>query len=133
MLDLLKHVNLPWLSKNTLILCRHGSWAYGTNTPESDEDFKGVAVAPREMYLGFSKTWEQAESKEPDLVIYELRKFFNLAAGGNPNITELLYVDPSDHILISPLVLTPLISPITFNLSINLAFKPSIKVEGSTK
>lgn len=101
--DLSKHVNLPWLAKNTIFLCRHGSHAYNTNTPESDEDFKGVAIAPREVYLGFSKTWEQAESKEPDLVIYELRKFFRLASENNPNIFECLWVSSSDYILVAPL------------------------------
>ncbi len=103
MFDLSKHVNLPWLASRTILLVRHGSHCYGTNTPASDEDFKGVAIAPREVYLGFSKVWEQAESKDPDLVVYELRKFFRLASENNPNIFECLWVAPSDHISISPL------------------------------
>jgi uncharacterized protein len=91
--------NLPWLRERTILLTRHGSHAYGLNTPTSDRDYKGVAVPPREYFLGFASVFEQAESGEPDLVIYELRKFFRLARDCNPNIIEVLFTDPSDHLV----------------------------------
>lgn len=99
-------VSKPWLQDRTILLVRHGSHAYGTSTPESDEDFKGVAIAPRSHYLGFVKSFEQEEIKpprEPDTVIYDIRKFFSLAAACNPNIIEVLHVDPEDHIIVSPI------------------------------
>lgn len=90
--------SMPWLRERTLFLTRHGSHAYGLNTPTSDEDFKGFAVAPREYQLGFVKQFEQAECKDPDLVIYELKKFFRLAADCNPSIIEVLWTDESDWV-----------------------------------
>lgn len=95
--------NLPWLAESTLYLVRHGSHAYGTNLPGSDLDLRGFAIPPRAYYLGFTQQFEQAEVKEPDMVIFELRRFFNLTADGNPNLIELLWVDPSDHLICTPL------------------------------
>ena len=100
--DLSKFTSLPWLAERTIFLTRHGSHAYGTNLPTSDLDVKGVAVPPREYVLGYLKRFEQAESKDPDLVIYDVRKFFNLAADCNPNIIEVLWTAPSDHLLVTP-------------------------------
>lgn len=90
------HTNFPWLEDRTILYVRHGSNAYGTNTATSDEDFKGVAVAPKEFYLGVTLKWEQAESKTPDSVIYDIRKYLALAADCNPNIIELMWTDASD-------------------------------------
>jgi predicted nucleotidyltransferase len=95
--------NLTWLSANTIFLTRHGSHAYGTSLPTSDLDIRGIAIAPKEYYLGYSKVFEQAEQKDPDMVVFELRKFFKLASVGNPNALELIYTDPSDHLSVSSL------------------------------
>lgn len=95
--------NLVWLPSRTIFLTRHGSHAYGTNTPTSDLDLKGVAIPPREYFLGFAQHFEQAEVREPDMVIYELRKFMQLAADCNPNIIETLFTDPSDHLGVTAL------------------------------
>lgn len=86
--------NLVWLPERTIIFGRHGSHAYGLNTATSDEDFKGVAIPPREYFVGFLNRFEQAESKSPyDLVVYDIRKFMTLAADCNPNIIEVLWAD----------------------------------------
>ena len=82
---------------------RHGSHAYGTNTPASDEDFKGIVIPPKEYYLGATKKFEQAELHKPDTVIYEIGKFFRLAADCNPNALEVLFVDSSDIVKLDPL------------------------------
>jgi len=78
----------------------HGSRAYGTHTPSSDYDEKGIVVIPfPEYYFGFSK-FEQKDSgwkDGSDRVIYDVRKFFKLALSCNPNIIEVLYV-PEDNI-----------------------------------
>lgn len=94
--------NMPWLEARTILLVQHGSHAYGTNLPTSDTDYKGVAVPPREYFLGFSQKFEQAESKEPDLVIYDIRKFFQLARDCNPNIIEVLWGERVDDVILTP-------------------------------
>lgn len=97
--------NLPWLRQATILLTYHGSHAYGTATPTSDVDFKGVAVAPKSYYLGLDR-FEQAEFKDParnaEAVIYEIRKFVNLAAACNPNIIEVLWTEPEQHVICTP-------------------------------
>lgn len=86
--------NISWLADRTIIFGRQGSHAYGLNTPMSDEDFKGVCIAEKRFYLGFTDRFEQAESKDPhDFVIYDIRKFINLAADCNPSIIEVLWAD----------------------------------------
>ena len=102
MIDYAKHASLPWLEERTVYLTRHGSHAYGTSLPTSDLDIKGVAIPPREYFLGFAQRFEQAESKDPDAVIYDVRKFMSLAADCNPNIIEVLWTDPADHLKVTP-------------------------------
>ncbi|RYE75405.1 MAG: hypothetical protein EOO74_10075 [Myxococcales bacterium] len=94
---------LPWLRDRTILLVTHGSHAYGLNTPTSDIDLKGVAIPPREYFLGYLQRFEQAEGKDPyDLVVYDIRKFFNLAAECNPNIIEVLWADESTFQILTP-------------------------------
>lgn len=78
-------------------MTKHGSHAYGLNTPTSDLDIKGVLIGEYTHYLGFLHRVEQVEEHVPnDLVIYELTKFFKLAADCNPNIVEVLWTDEAD-------------------------------------
>lgn len=95
-----KSPHLKWINENTHLLVRHGSHAYNTNIESSDEDFKGICTPSKEYFLGYINNFEQAELKDPDTVIYDLRKFFHLAADCNPNIIEVLHTDSSDHILV---------------------------------
>lgn len=96
--------DISWLWPRTLFLTAHGSHAYGTNLPTSDRDYKGFGVAPARYYLGYAKRWEQAEFKgDPDMVVYNINKFFTLAADCNPSIIEVLFTDPSDHQIVHPL------------------------------
>jgi uncharacterized protein len=95
--------HLGWIKDKTVYITRHGSKAYGTDVEGSDEDFKGITIPTKEYFLGSQNKFEQAELHEPDAVIYEIRKFFNLAAASNPNVIEVLYTDPSDHILVDPI------------------------------
>jgi predicted nucleotidyltransferase len=86
-----------WLCKSTIFLTRYGSHAYGTNTPSSDLDIRGVAIPPSPYFLGFSRKFEQAIRSAPyDTVVYDIRKFMNLAMDGNPSIIEILWVHDSD-------------------------------------
>lgn len=95
--------NLPWIPARTIFLTRAGSHAYGLATPESDLDLRGVAIPPSEYFLGFAQRFEQADATDPDLVIYDIRKFFQLAAACNPSILELLWTAGEDHLVITPL------------------------------
>lgn len=96
--------DISWLWDRTLFLTAHGSHAYGTSLPTSDHDYKGFAVSPREYMFGYVKRFEQAEFKgDPDMTVYDIRKFFKLAADCNPSIIEVLFTDPSDHQVITGL------------------------------
>lgn len=83
-----------WLNDRTILFVRHGSHAYGLNIATSDEDFKGVCIPPKQYTFGFMEKFEQAEGKDPDLVVYDIRKFMKLAADNNPSIIEVLWSDP---------------------------------------
>jgi predicted nucleotidyltransferase len=97
------HGNLRWLPNRTIYITRHGSHAYGTALPSSDLDIRGVTVPPKSYYLGALDHFEQAEQGDPDLTIFELRKFISLATQANPNVIELLYTDTEDHLLVTGL------------------------------
>lgn len=89
------------IDARTILLVRHGSHAYGLNTPTSDLDVKGVCIKPVECYFGFLKRFEQHEhaggkSDGVDQVVYSLEKFAALAADCNPSIIEILHVDDAD-------------------------------------
>lgn len=106
-LDLIvnKSPHLSWIKDRTVLLVRHGSHAYGTNTPTSDFDVKGVCIPTKQYFLGTMHRFEQAElsDPDPDTVIYEIRKFFNLAENCNPNIIEVLHTSPEDHLIVDPI------------------------------
>jgi hypothetical protein len=112
------------LRDHTILLTLNGSRAYGLSTPSSDIDMLGIAVPPKEYYLGFLKIFEQADhsshiSQYDDLLtpeeleiavniksegsVYEVSKFIKLAADCNPNILTLLFCRDSDIRYITPL------------------------------
>lgn len=97
--------NLEWLIDQTILFGLSGSHSYGLNTPESDLDLKGIAIPPKKYLFGFLDTFEQAEVKRKDVntefVIYDICKFFTLCADNNPNIMELLWLDPADYIIMT--------------------------------
>lgn len=74
-----------------------GSKAYGLDLPTSDTDIRGIFLQPNEYRLGNGYK-EQLNDIKNDIVYYELNRFINLLAGGNPNIIENLFV-PEDKIL----------------------------------
>lgn len=90
------------LKSHTILRAIHGSFLYGTNVEGSDKDYKGVAVAPMNIYLGVTKFFEQAEKYENkgadcDETIYDVRKYIKLASDNNPTVLEVLFV-PDDCI-----------------------------------
>lgn len=86
-----------------IFLGRAGSHSYGTNTPTSDNDFRGLFVAdPKFIRTPFFKVHQYSDPNEKDSTSYELNKFMQLYSECNPNIVELLWIDGSDIVLDSP-------------------------------
>jgi hypothetical protein len=96
--------------KNLILKVKVGSHLYGTNTPESDEDFVGIFVPNAEYLLGLKRIEEvdlgvkskDAEGKNTkdaiDFKAYTLENFASLALQNNPNILEILFVNPANVI-----------------------------------
>jgi len=80
------------LNEYTIFKTLTGSRVYGTFNEQSDYDYRGVLIPPEKYFLSFYNHFEQFESKQEDMVVYDIRKFLKLAASNNPNIIELLYI-----------------------------------------
>ncbi|MCY7357070.1 MAG: nucleotidyltransferase domain-containing protein [Rudanella sp.] len=83
--------------KLILFECISGSRAYGTDTPQSDTDIRGVFAVPQRELFGFGYV-DQVHDRTNDVVFYELRRFAELLAKNNPNMLELLCA-PADCVL----------------------------------
>lgn len=111
------------IQKHTIFLTLHGSHAYGLSTPESDIDVKGILIPPKRYFIGFTNRFEQYEGTIPlfdnieqmvkrpvpkdeqiDSVIYGIHKMFKLLSECNPNIIEVLFTDPSCHVMTTKFV-----------------------------
>lgn len=87
------------------LICTHlaGSHAYGTNTPSSDIDVRGLFCADRPFISAPFRTYgEQTLTDMEDAKVYEVSKFLKLYTEGNPNILETLWVDDGDVLTSSP-------------------------------
>ena len=71
-----------------------GSQLYGTATPESDVDYRGICIPPMEVLLNPFENFKQQDKgfKEEDRTLYALGQWLKLCADSNPNIVELLFV-----------------------------------------
>jgi hypothetical protein len=74
-----------------------GSQAYGTSTPTSDVDIRGIFVMPRTGRMSLFLRCEEVNGQKQDEKYFELAKFVKLASECNPNIIELLWT-PADCI-----------------------------------
>lgn len=84
---------MPYDHKHVILKGIGGSQAYGTATPDSDEDRYAIYLAPINDVLGFTDHVQSAHYTEPgDLHIHELQKFLKLVMSGNPTIMELLWL-----------------------------------------
>ncbi len=66
-----------------------GSHAYGLNTPESDEDFRGVFVADKSAFYSQNFPLEVSDESN-DQSYFELEKFKTLLLKANPTVLEFL-------------------------------------------
>ncbi|RFS14649.1 DNA polymerase beta superfamily protein [Emticicia sp. C21] len=69
-----------------------GSQAYGTNTTNSDIDYKGVYSQSVEDLIGF--TYKEQIEVSKDECYFEVRRFLQLLQSANPTMLELLYMPP---------------------------------------
>lgn len=105
-----RHKHRQMTQNNKILVVKVGSHMYGTNTPESDEDFVGIFMPSEEYVYGFKRMDEVDMSvhdkdengrntKEAiDIKYYEFRKFVKLAMENNPNIIEILFA-PKENII----------------------------------
>ena len=87
--------------KDSILAVTHGSHAYGLNTPESDLDIRGILVEPVEEFITYRAGFEQVQQHAhdgftEDLTLFGLRKFAKLAADSNPNVIEIVFVEPTE-------------------------------------
>jgi hypothetical protein len=88
-----------WVVDHLAFLHVGGSTLYGTNTPDSDLDVRGVTIPPKSFWVG-ARSFEQLEAKLPghnaEVVIFDVRKWLRLTVAVNPNVVETLFVG-DDH------------------------------------
>ncbi|MBD1899865.1 nucleotidyltransferase domain-containing protein [Trichocoleus sp. DQ-A3] len=102
-------MNRQEVEARTILIALTGSRGYGLATETSDYDYRGIFVATKPYYLGFSQIEQKDRgwTEEPgefsyltkDTCIYELKKFLELSADNNPNILELLWF--KDYVLLT--------------------------------
>lgn len=95
------------IRKNGWLLYEYvrGSVAYGTNTPESDEDHGGVYLEPIDQVLGLGLDFQDEISDEKhDTTWYSLKKYLTLLLSSNPNILESLFIDDKFVIYEHPII-----------------------------
>lgn len=122
MLLSLFQVSLIWVRFNmqrrdveasTILLALTGSRLYGVHNEDSDYDYKGICIPPIkyffgnfgfEQFDGFKDVHQVKECLYPiltdtDSQIYSIKKYVSLAILNNPNMLELLWVDPKHYLV----------------------------------
>lgn len=82
---------------NPDLLILGGSRLYGTDTSESDYDYRGFTVPPFEYLIGLSR-FEHHIIRKPDTIIYSLKRFLELLMMGDPVTYEILFA-PEPNII----------------------------------
>lgn len=89
------------LGDNIILLCLGGSHAYGTDTPQSDLDVRGIALNSRHDILT-GHDFEQSINNATDTTIYSFDKIIRLLSQANPNVIECLGLKPEHYLQKSP-------------------------------
>ncbi|MCM0649905.1 nucleotidyltransferase domain-containing protein [Clostridium swellfunianum] len=82
------------LGDNIILLTVGGSHAYGTATPASDLDIRGIAVNSADEILTMDYNDKPFEDRTTDTVVYFLKQITNLLLNCNPNTIEILGTQP---------------------------------------
>ncbi|UJH95610.1 hypothetical protein [Bacillus phage vB_BtM_BMBsp2] len=103
---------MSWMEERTIILVPYGSRLYNTAHADSDWDFKGVCIPPKEYYLGLEtfneynntggKTFKNTKD-DVDINIIHVSKFVKDAMLGVPNNIEVLFAREEDYIILTEL------------------------------
>jgi uncharacterized protein len=111
MMDLqLAEGSQPWLKERTILLGLSGSYASGTNTENSDKDYRGVCIPPVEYFLGLESFNEYNTSggknfkntkDDIDVAISHITKFVRDAMAGAPQAIDLLFLRPQDYLVVT--------------------------------
>ena len=88
------------MNHNVIFRTITGSQSYGTATPTSDTDYKGVYLQPVRDLVGFGYV-EQVEVGKDDCM-WEGRRFVQLLQSANPTVLELLFAPEDCVITMSP-------------------------------
>lgn len=116
-----------------------GSRAYGTATPESDEDYRGIFVLPAGCYLTISEPVKQVADEKNNVTYYTLKRFLELAATANPNIIEMLFMPEDCRVYEAPLMKTLLdaremfITKQAYDSHVNYAMAQIKKAKGKNR
>ena len=89
------------LKDRIILLGLAGSHGYGTAREDSDIDLRGVTMNMPSDLIGLT-SFEQYEDRATDTVIYSFRKFISLVLSCNPNVIEILGLDPDQYAVCSP-------------------------------
>lgn len=85
-----------------------GSQAYGTSTPESDEDHGGIYIAPEKTLMGLGFDYqEEILDEKGDTCWWEIGRFLQLALKSNPTVLEALFI-PDDKVIYEHPLITDL-------------------------
>lgn len=90
------------------VICEYlgGSHLYGLNTPESDEDVRGLFVNSQPMYILGTRRFDEQRNQNPalkeDVVYKEVSHFFRLLAQSNSEALEALFAKESSFSLLTP-------------------------------
>ena len=117
-----KYIQPPkWLKDNLIFEGLTGSQAYGITGSSSDWDINGICIPPKGIIFPhtqgyipgfgtsppsfdvFQQHHIKHNTREYDLTIYSIVKFFQLAMENNPNIIELLFLPRSCVLFSTPL------------------------------
>lgn len=101
-----------WLISNCHYLTITGSYAYGINNKQSDQDLYGFCIPRKDIVFphtagyipGYDKPqgfdqWiehhveDKSAKKEYDFTVFNIIKFFRLVADNNPNMVDVLFTD----------------------------------------
>ena len=85
-----------------LLIGYGGSVAYGTNTPTSDTDIRGIYMNPLDEFIGVRPVSEQYQPSGSDITIYSLKKMMGLLLQCNPNVIEILGLRPDHYLYMTP-------------------------------